>query len=319
MKKLLASAVCLGMILSSAVLFTGCGEKIYIDGDFSKEATAEEVNAVLASVQANEDTLFGDTTEEGWDYGMRFIEDTAMKVSLSEAGESMSMDISAGGELNAVYDADGIRASGSLNSAFNMSSTAEDATSVEANVEGNVYLTGSALYLDGAVKVAAGEQSVDVNGKYSLGALNDYVMVELPDAEGIGADMLSALKATGAKIYIDAGDAETKVKVSYDLEGFLDAGMLPDVGGDLAAFMDAVEFDNYDIYFSFLNDTGELTGYGYVAGMRIPETTVGEGENAATLSMDVSANVWYLAGDAQVQEPEDIGSYENIMTAIIKG
>ncbi len=264
MKKLLASAVCLGMILSSAVLFTGCGEKIYIDGDFSKEATAEEVNAVLASVQ---------------------------------------VDISAGGELNAVYDADGIRASGSLNSAFNMSSTAEDATSVEANVEGNVYLTGSALYLDGAVKVAAGEQSVDVNGKYSLGAFDDYVMVELPDAEGIGADMLSALKATGAKIYIDAGDAETKVKVSYDLEGFLNAGMLPDVGGDLAAFMDAVEFDNYDIYFSFLNDTGELTGYGYVAGMRIPETTVGEGENAATLSMDVSANVWYLAGDAQVQRP----------------
>ena len=83
MKKLLASAVCLGMILSSAVLFTGCGERIYIDGDFSKEATAEEVNAVLASVQANEDTLFGDTTEEGWDYGMRIIMVATRMESLS--------------------------------------------------------------------------------------------------------------------------------------------------------------------------------------------------------------------------------------------
>lgn len=316
MKKFFASVLCLGMIASSALLFAGCGTDIYVDGDFSEEATAEEVRAVLTEVEAGD--VFGDTSAEDWSFGLNILSDMKVKMDLS-VGENVltSIDLEQHIDMGAAYDAAGTAASGSVEAAMAMaipgigSSGGDTLSEITVNLNGEAYIDSDAFYLDGSVRAEGEGQEIDRTGKFVIpSGLGDRVGITVPDGRELSAGIIDALEAAGAKIYIDSSDAaETKVKVSYDADALLD--MVGDTGiSEVQAILDAMRFDCYDIYFSFVPATGALTAFGTVIEASIPETTVGEGDSTFTVSMEVSGATWYLAGDVTVEEPADLADYQ---------
>ncbi len=321
MKKFFASVLCLGMIVSSALLFTGCGSDIYVDGDFSREATEEEVGAVLREVEAGD--VFGDTAAEGWSYGMNILGDMNMKMNISVGGKLMTAaDADVDMDMKAVFDGGGLAASGSISAVMTtetpkLGAEEEDATQKSTmRVSGEAYIDGEAFYLDGTLSSSSGDEKTDIeeSGKFLVPGGFDLssVGVSFPDQLTMERNILGALRDAGAKIYIDGSDAEeTKVKVSYDVNAVLSQLPLPG-SEELQTLIDAIRFDCYDIYFSFVPETGVVTAFGTVIEVSIPETTIGEGETAVTVSLEESGSTWYLAEDVTVEAPADLADYKQL-------
>ena len=169
MKKFFASVLCLGMIVSSALLFTGCGSDIYVDGDFSREATEEEVSAVLREVEAGD--VFGDMAAEGWSYGMNILGDMNMKMNISVGGKLMTAaDADVDMDMKAVFDGGGLAASGSISAVMTtetpkLGAEEEDATQKSTmRVSGEAYIDGEAFYLDGTLSSSSGDEKTDIEG-----------------------------------------------------------------------------------------------------------------------------------------------------------
>ena len=81
-----ALSLCVGFTFSLAAL-SACGDDAMIDGDFTTEATAEQVTEVREYLSdINFETALGDTQAEDWSYNARFYTDGNIDLSMSATG-----------------------------------------------------------------------------------------------------------------------------------------------------------------------------------------------------------------------------------------
>ena len=81
-----ALSLCVGFTFSLAAL-SACGDDAMIDGDFTTEATAEQVTEVREYLSdINFETALGDTQAEDWSYNARFYTDGKGVSAQTEAG-----------------------------------------------------------------------------------------------------------------------------------------------------------------------------------------------------------------------------------------
>ena len=95
-KKFVALLLCTGLVASVAAL-SACGDgrgAILIEGDFSTEATTEQVaelKTLLADV--DESDIMGSGTEENFNRNVRIYNDGEIEVGISAAGDGQTMDM----------------------------------------------------------------------------------------------------------------------------------------------------------------------------------------------------------------------------------
>lgn len=88
-----ALSLCVGFTFSLAAL-SACGDGNMIDGDFTTEATAEQVTEVREYLsEASYDTALGDTSSEDWSYNARFYADGNIDFSISATGTENSVPV----------------------------------------------------------------------------------------------------------------------------------------------------------------------------------------------------------------------------------
>ena len=86
-------SLCVGFTFSLAAL-SACGDDAMIDGDFTTEATAEQVTEVREYLsEASYDTALGDTSSEDWSYNARFYADGNIDFSISATGTENSVPV----------------------------------------------------------------------------------------------------------------------------------------------------------------------------------------------------------------------------------
>ena len=307
MKKLVSVLLAAGL-LASVALFAGCNDGVKIEGDFSKEATAEEVTQLAETIAANTGWF-----EEEAGYGWTLSADQDMSVRYVSGEESMSVKGTAELDLGIVTLPQQAM-SGKVKMEVKAEGT-EVGGAADMAVDGSVYLGTDGLYIDGSVKMTEGANVTEKNGKYVypsslLSSLGIGSMIPTPGefVEGLSG----VLETESIKVYIDDSGDEIKVKVSADIPALMEDladGVLGEVP-EIVQIVEALESDACDVYFSFRKEGGLLTGYGYVVDMSIPETTVeGEGQ-AVTLSCDYDQSFWFLYEEVTIEVPEDLASYQ---------
>ena len=311
MKKVLAVLLSAGLI-ASAVLFAGCSD-IRINGDFSTAATQEEVTALAATVSANQDKWFGDATAEGWAYGMEITSNAKFEMNLSTSDYDSTTKSDASIDLDFAYETQTF--SGKVKVNAESTQTYEGRlVSVGESFDGKAYLDENGLYFDGTIREYNELEGEDfeLSGKYLYpNSISSSMGIELPTAESITSEILDALQDEHVTVYIDDGGDETKVKISYDADALMEQ-YLSGFGGDETEqlLLDKLNFEAMDLYFSFVPETGLLTGYGMVVKANLSEVTIGSGDEAVRVSMSISSSGWYMKGDVTVQAPSDLGSYQ---------
>ncbi len=335
MKKLIAVLLGSAMLVSAFALLSGCGRKgpeVRIQGDFSQEATAEEISALETKMNGFADSFMGDVSASDWKFGIQMLSDgtgsVKMNMSMGESNISMTMDTKADVDFTyALRKADtgtAYTGAGTLDVNYSMGGYTENP--VSAAVKGSMYHDGSNVYVDGEYKAAYGTQTEELNGKYKfpadtvLGSLDESMPLTLDINDA--TDMLESLYETGLdssgmKVYIDDSDAEeTKVKVSMDFNAFMDEmiGSVSDLGlgqDFITELNNSAKFNAADMYFSFNKTTGLFTGYGVVNDVSIKGFEYTDAASGMTVSLDVSVNTssWLLYTDKDVEAPADLDAY----------
>lgn len=311
MKKVLAVLLSAGLI-ASAVLFAGCSD-IRINGDFSEAATQEEVTALAATVSANQDKWFGDTTAEGWAYGMEITSNAKFEMNLSTSDYDSTTTSDTSLDLDFAYETQTV--SGNVKMNAESTQTYEGRlVSVGESFDGKAYLDENGLYFDGTIREyneLEGE-NFELSGKYLYSnSLSSAMGIELPTAASITSEILDALQDENVTVYIDDSGDETKVKISYDVDALMEQYLSGIWGSETEQLLlDNLNFEAMDVYFSFVPETGLLTGYGAVVKANLSEVTIGSGDQAVRVSMSISSSGWYMKGDVTVKAPSDLDSYQ---------
>ena len=342
MKKFLASVLGAAMVVSSFALFAGCGgAKIYIDGNFKEEASAEQVETLKSTVRGFSSNYAGDTSADDWKYGIRMITDgkNNMQMSLSLGEKSMNMtanmdaDIDMNFSMAKTAEKLDYGYGGKFNIGFEFAEMTQSAQ-YSASMKGNIYGNKTELYFDGSVKASLGEENgMDLSGKYKF-TTDETIYDSINEAlstvfSGVSLDMDSPAENaenfidemfaySGAKVYIDDSDAEeTKVKISVDKTAYLESSFSGNgvITEDVVAeIVGAMDFKTADYYLSFNKTTGVITGYGGVFDVSLKNVSIDLGAEGSSvmsfnMSMDVDYSAWVLLSDDAVVAPEDIADY----------
>lgn len=309
MKKVLAVLLSAGLI-ASAVLFAGCSD-IRINGDFSTAATQEEVTALAATVSANQDKWFGDATAEGWAYGMEITSNAKLEMKISGGGMEMTTKSDASIDLDVAYETQTVSGKVKVNAESKVSALGQSESS-GVSFDGKAYLDNTGLYFDGSAREYEGDEDFKLSGKYRYpNSAASSMGIELPTAASITGVILGALQDENVTVYIDDGGEETKVKISYDVDAFMEEYLSDYTATETEQLLlDKLNFEAMDVYLSFMAETGLLTGYGMVVKANLSEVTIGSGDEAARVSMSISSSGWYMKGDVTVQAPSDLDSYQ---------
>lgn len=344
MKKILAVLLGMTMLVSCFALFTACGGKVYIKGDFSEEATAEEVQALkgqIRSADGSDKITLGDTTQTDWSYNLHEVSEGNVKydMTLGILGEVATTDATMNVSTDYVYglakegDTLALTGSGKVKASTKArASGGGKSGTVTASVSGNAYNEGDTLYLDGSIKSngggALGNVALDYTGKYKFPMTTVTNGFDLDSFASVGAvtsdigDAIDLLVATfdsaGCKVYIDSSSAEVKVKVELDAKAYLDLVGLADM--DVSDFgisndqlLNTIKVSRAALYFSFNAESGLFTGYGVDVKISLKnfELTVDD-DNFLKMNMDVSTNQWLLFTADTVDTPADLTVYENL-------
>ena len=343
MKKVFAALLSAAVLVSSAAVFCGCGEaKVYIEGDFGKEATAAEADALKTQVRGFSEKYAGDESASDWKYGLRMISEgkNNMKMTMSVAGRSVTVEADADSDIDlnfSVSNEDGSATyayGGKFNyDMFMTGAGGENSGQFSAKMKGDIYGDAAVLYFDGSVNASLGAEPVQADGKYKF-ALDAPIGEAVDDAvseilSGVSFDFDSPAASIeayidrvfgfeGVKMYIDESDAsETKVKICLSGEAYIDSvlggyGAVTDDADAVAQIVSAMDLKAADFYLSFNKTNGIITGLGSVFDIRLKDFTVsagGESGFSMSISMDVSASNWMLLSDKSVAAPEDADEY----------
>ena len=323
MKKGLACFLCAVLIAACAAAFVGC-DRVYIKGDFSTPATADEIAEMRLALRSD-DIGLGDESADGWTYGVRMIATGGMTMDIdANVGTSLTLDSRYEMETDVDYATTFTKENGSLvarsggNVRLSLSEVSGEGNSL-VSLDGSVYSEKGASYLNGKLEMSGtgsgGENDLSVKGKYiipaglSVGEMAGGFDVESGDfVPQVVSMVLEVLDRTGSTVYIDDGGSEVKDKVSLNVDGYIQ--YLEDAYSSLVSALnlqDALKFDTADYYFSYDKETKAFTGYGAVAKASFEMESDG-----SSFSFKQDSAAWILVTDEPVETPSDLDSYSEI-------
>lgn len=242
---------------------------------------------------------------------MEITSNAKLEMKISGGGMEMTTKSDASIDLDFAYETQTVSGKVKVNAESKVSALGQS-ESRGMSFDGKAYLDDTGLYFDGSAREYKGDEDFKLSGKYRYpNSVASSMGIELPTAVSITGEILDALQDENVTVYIDDGGDETKVKISYDVDAFMEEYL-----SDYAAteteqlLLDKLNFEAMDVYLSFMADTGLLTGYGMVVKANLSEVTIGSGDEAARVSMSISSSGWYMKGDVTVQAPSDLGSYQ---------
>ena len=330
MKKLMAVLMSTTLFCSLA-LFTACSDEREnigkMDGDFSTEATDEELAAALMSVQRavdNNTILGGDMEAADWSFGFDAGLDLDFDMTVSGAASTETVNIDLGAGYQLVIDNEGVAGAGNLS----LSGNATNQTNIDYDI--GLYNDVEYMYFD--------MSSVETGAKFKMTWENlmnaadsvgsGGVIVPDPgttlsaaadtgtDSEGgqgsdsaVSADIaeiIAGLKEAGCKVYIDDSDGlKIKLSVSENTVGMI----LAAVGAEAEGISEMLAFDTFklDLYFAM---TAEGVFSQISADFDI-DMNLNLG-NLGSYDFDLSGGVYMKAYSGEVELPEDLASYTQV-------
>ena len=330
MKKLMAVLMSTTLFCSLA-LFTACSDEREnigkMDGDFSTEATDEELAAALMSVQRavdNNTILGGDMEAADWSFGFDAGLDLDFDMTVSGAASTETVNIDLGAGYQLVIDNAGVAGAGNLS----LSGNATNQTNIDYDI--GLYNDVEYMYFD--------MSSVETGAKFKMTWENlmnaadsvgsGGVIVPDPgttlsaaadtgtDSEGgqgsdsaVSADIaeiIAGLKEAGCKVYIDDSDGlKIKLSVSENTVGMI----LAAVGAEAEGISEMLAFDTFklDLYFAM---TAEGVFSQISADFDI-DMNLNLG-NLGSYDFDLSGGVYMKAYSGEVELPEDLASYTQV-------
>ncbi len=243
---------------------TACGEggananTGKVEGDFSEEATAEQLSAAIAKIDT--ENAFGDMTADDWKLGVQISADLSMgvKATVSDGKQSATSETSTviGGKFDFSVDKQM-----NLLAAGNLKLTATQKANGQSEKEESsfkAYLDSDFAYAEAN---ANGEtQKVKVSVSELMEAIKGMIPVSSDETEGdiveeeefdIAA-ILGGLAEVGGKIYLDESEG-LKIKIGFD-ETFIRSAMeeIP----EYAEMAEYLQFDScvLDFYAVFDRD-----------------------------------------------------------------
>lgn len=331
-----ALSLCVGFTFSLAAL-SACGDGNMIDGDFTTEATAEQVTEVREYLsEASYDTALGDTSSEDWSYNARFYADGNIDFSISATGTENSVPVNymLSADTDVRFDhimtlygtpeSPSLRGSGEMYYDLSYAMTAptsssSDAVTVTQRFDGSCYNDNNYFYIDGSARMSVGEAENTFSGKFRTDFSDLFGSLVIESGSGFAdlSPILDALGQAGAAIYVD--DSETfKVKISLDVNAW--AGMNEEIFAEMTAetgvtvddILDSMRFRCYDLYLDFDKDSGLLLGYGSVADVSTDFSMEADGVDVS-FALNIDYESWFLFSDKAADElPADLSEYTDI-------
>ena len=316
MKKFLA-ILCAAVLAAAVLAFAGC-EKVYIKGDFSEEASAEEVSALYQKAVSAEGAVQLRGAAETEEYSLRLLGKSDTRTAFTLAGESVEATAAADIDMTVSRVKAGEKYAARCRG--NVDISAEGA-GIGTFVKGDMYIDGTTFYLDGSMKSSGIEGDLSWEGKLVIpaggsftGAAAGGVDLGLGSAESMQGAVLEfwhLALGDGGKVYIDDGGSEVKIKVSFDVQYFL--GLLADEYGPVFEGLDiaaSVQVDTLDYYLSYEKDTMVFTGFGAVC-----EASVHYEAEGVSVEIEQKASSWLLAGGKTAEAPAGLEDYEEVSVA----
>lgn len=331
-----ALSLCVGFTFSLAAL-SACGDGNMIDGDFTTEATAEQVTEVREYLsEASYDTALGDTSSEDWSYNARFYADGNIDFSISATGTENSVPVNymLSADTDVRFDhimtlygtpeSPSLRGSGEMYYDLSYAMTAptsssSDAVTVTQRFDGSCYNDNNYFYIDGSARMSVGEAENTFSGKFRTDFSDLFGSLVIESGSGFAdlSPILEALDQAGAAIFVD--DSETfKVKISLGAESWVALSdedlseITAETGVSIEEILENTNFRRYDLYLEFDKDSGLLLGYGSVADVSADFTMQVEGVEVS-VAFDIDYESWFLHSDRAADElPADLSEYTDI-------
>lgn len=333
-----ALSLCVGFTFSLAAL-SACGDDAMIDGDFTTEATAEQVTEVREYLSdINFETALGDTQAEDWSYNARFYTDGNIDLSMSATGteDGTPVNYLLNTDTDVRFDhimtfygspeLPSLRGSGQMNYDLAVEMTNPVPTQISAEtvtitqqIDGACYNDAEYFYIDGSVGMSSFGAESTYSGKFRTGFYDLFGSLVLTEGSGFTdlSPILEALDQAGAAIYVD--DSETfKVKISLDVNAWagmneeLFAEMTAETGVTVDDILDSMRFRCYDLYLDFDKDSGLLLGYGSVADVSTDFSMEADGVDVS-FALNIDYESWFLFSDKAADDlPEDLSEYTEI-------
>lgn len=333
-----ALSLCVGFTFSLAAL-SACGDDAMIDGDFTTEATAEQVTEVREYLSdINFETALGDTSSEDWSYNARFYTDGNIDLSMSATGteDGTPVNYLLNTDTDVRFDhimtfygspeLPSLRGSGQMNYDLAVEMTNPVPTQISAEtvtitqqIDGACYNDAEYFYIDGSVGMSSFGAESTYSGKFRTGFYDLFGSLVLTEGSGFTdlSPILEALDQAGAAIYVD--DSETfKVKISLDVNAWAGmneeffAEMTAETGVTVDDILDSMRFRCYDLYLDFDKDSGLLLGYGSVADVSTDFSMEADGVDVS-FALNIDYESWFLFSDKAADDlPEDLSEYTEI-------
>lgn len=207
MKKFVTLAVALLLSIAFA-MFAGCStalEKGKIEGNY-KEPTQEELETALLSLEGS--TLFGDTEQADWEFGVKTGGNFNVKITVDESTLSADAKVSLQEKIS--KSETGLELLGKGNLSFNMKAPKEFmGEETDVGMEAEMYNDSSFLYLEASAK--SGKDSQDVKVKVDIST----IMGELMFGE--------AMNVSAAGILAETGDQESaSATLGFSVKEFME-------------------------------------------------------------------------------------------------
>ena len=333
-----ALSLCVGFTFSLAAL-SACGDDAMIDGDFTTEATAEQVTEVREYLSdINFETALGDTQAEDWSYNARFYTDGNIDLSMSATGteDGTPVNYLLNTDTDVRFDhimtlygtpeSPSLRGSGQMNYDLAVEMTNPVPTQISAEtvtitqqIDGACYNDAEYFYIDGSVGMSSFGAESTYSGKFRTGFYDLFGSLVLTEGSGFTdlSPILEALDQAGVAIFVD--DSETfKVKISLDVNTWvgmneeLFAEMTAETGVTVDDILDSMHFRCYDLYLDFDKDSGLLLGYGSVADVSTDFSMEADGVDVS-FALNIDYESWFLFSDKAADDlPEDLSEYTEI-------
>lgn len=331
-------------LLCSFALFTACSDKQgnggggKLDGDFSTEATDEEVAAALTKFQnaVEGNTIVGDTEADDWSFGFESDADISFSMIGVEAGagEGAQSDVNLNIDLDVGYKL--IIGNSAVSGAGDLSLKGSGSVvGSNADYSAKVYNDADYFYVDmssvpGMSKVKMTYETV-AGALESVGSGESQTPTDTPAtmsadvAPGAGTEneggqgtetapsseideIVAGLKEVGCKVYIDDSDG-LKVKLSVSEETvdmLLEAiGLVPAESAD--ALIDFSVF-SFDLYFAMTDDGV----FSQISADFDIKASVDLGDYLGKFDAACSGYIYVKAYDGTVELPDDLGEYTEV-------
>ena len=247
LKLFVVAALSAGMLIS-AVAISGCSDTPLISGDFSKEATSEQLDELDAYIGSS-DSVYGDTAAEDWEYNARMLTRGDTDISVVQNATILNVVLNSTTNIKADYDSEQtlsfrnsengpvLRGSGAVDYSYNLTETSGEDTEVQSiNLSGYSYNDNDYFYLDGAASLNIGENSFSQTAKFKMpleGAFSEIFLADQgPEGDEVFDFTMLAQLITqdGVEVYIDA-QTTFKVKISLDVNAWLNSNAALKNGG----------------------------------------------------------------------------------------